>query len=172
MIKTLNINLVDTLAIAIMPIFIAILNPHFSHEYLLYLYTFIALGMMVYNIEMRHKKAYGDFVYRRENRNCDFGCWVGQTLILILMMWIRNLYQLDILWFAVMATTLQLLLIQKHLSIVLYTKGMMYKGRFFKLEAIQSGHLVKNYKSMYEIHIEKKKLILNASELALTQRKG
>lgn len=167
-----TIHVLDAILIAMMPNLIAILNPHFFHEHLLFLYVIIAFYMMYHKIERQHHRKYGQLIYRRTMRTCEFKCWLSQIVLLMALFHLGLLFNWSLEIICLLASMIQLIYIKQHLSIVLYTKGMMYKGRFYNLHDIRSGHLVKNYRSMYEIHMEKKMLVLDANELALTQRKS
>ena len=171
MINKLELTIKEIVIIVSIPIILAAVFD-ISYEYLLLVYTLITISLSHYDIVTMDHSDYGEKIYKRTYNMCQIKCIVTMILMQLSLYIVFTMIQLNPLYYALVVSAVMMSLIRRQFLLVMYTKGIKYHGKFYSFEVLKDGHLVKNYKEMYEIYLEHKKIELNATELTLAFRNG
>ncbi|MCH4889470.1 hypothetical protein EZV73_17955 [Acidaminobacter sp. JC074] len=164
---SLRVSIRDICIMIVLPIFISAV--FYTSRISILMYYLLLVGFLsTVDLDGIKKEAYGDLVYSRSvcvHKNCIYLILIAST-VYIMTAWMG----LSSFWTSAVIGLLYLILIRDQLSLVIYKNGILYKGRFYPIEDLTTALLVKNYKSEYELYLNKSRLIINSEELALTKR--
>jgi len=164
---SLRISIREICIMIVLPIFMSAV--FYTSRIGLLMYYLLLVGFLsTVDLDGIKKEAYGDLLYTRSvcvHNNCVYLIFIA-SFVYIITAWMG----LSSFWTSLVISLLFLTLIRDQLSLVIYKNGILYKGCFYPIEDLNTALLVKNYKSEYELYLNKSRLIINSDELALTKR--
>lgn len=167
-----DLKQVEILVVVLLPV-LFLLMFQTSYEIITLIYMVIVTLLATKDINYDHKD-YGQVIYKNKRHlicknNCLIYIWMIQMILYVLAVRL-NPY---VLTFALVQSMVLIVIIKQQLSMIFFTKGLFYKGRFYRWDDIKEAYHVKNYKEVYEIHMGYSRIIrLTSDELALTKEVG
>jgi len=166
---SLRVSIKEVYAVVVLPI-VASTIFSMSHVNIMMYYLLLIALLTQIDLEGIVKREYGQKYYSR--KVCILNSCLYLVFITELVYLFAVIFSLSSFWTSLIISMFFLIFIREQMALTIYSNGIQYKGHFYHKNVIKEGMLVKNYRSEYELYLNKTKLIITSDELTLTKRMG
>ncbi len=167
--ESLKISIKDVCVVIVLPIVASAIFTVSNINIMMYYLLLIALLTQI-DLEGIVKHEYGERYYSR--KVCVLNSCLYLLLIIESVFLLTEIFSLSSFWTSSIISVFILIFIREQMALIFYSNGIQYKGHFYHKDLIKNGMLVKNYRSEYELYLNRRKLIITSDELTLTKRMG